>query len=259
MTGKPVVAIGSADQLMAVANRRRFLKLMGAGGALVLLPTMFAACSDDDDDDGGTGPGNGGAPGSGATVTLDFSTDTGVLNYAYALEQLEAAFYAAVVGASAFNTTFSAAAERTILTDIRNHEAIHAAFLRQVLGTARIPNLNTSSTFAGVNLNDRTTVLTTARTFEDLGVAAYNGAAQYLSADANITVAGKIVSVEARHAAAIRDLLQPGTDAFAPNAFDPATNPTEVGTAAQPFVVQRLSISGQAAFQPGVTNLNPSA
>lgn len=257
MTDKPVMAIGRADELVGAASRRRFLRVMGAGGALLLLPSVFAACGNDDDEP--AGPGSGGGAGTGATVTLDFSTDTGVLNYAYALEQLEAAFYAAVVGAPAFATTFASAEERTILTDIRNHEAIHAAFLRQALGGARIPNLDTSSTFAGVNLNDRTTVLTTARTFEDLGVAAYNGAGQYLRDDANITIAGKIVSVEARHAAAIRDLLQPGTDAFAPTAFDAASNPADVAAAAQPFVVQRLALAGQAAFQPGVTTLNPSA
>ena len=261
MAEKPVLAIGRTEELMGAANRRRFLKLMGMGGALVLLPSMFAACSDDDDDDGdpGTGPGNGGGPGSGATVTLDFATDTGVLNYAYALEQLESAFYQAVVGASAFSTTFGTESERTLLSDIRNHEAIHAAFLAQVLGTAKIPNLNVSSNFTGINLNDRTQVLTTARTFEDLGVAAYNGAGQYLTQDANITVAGKIVSVEARHAAAIRDVLQPGTDAFAPYAFDPATNPSEVATAAQPFVVQRLTLANAGTFTPGVTDLNPAA
>jgi hypothetical protein len=42
--------------------------------------------------------------------------------------------------------------------------------------------------------------------FEDLGVAAYNGAGKYLTSADYLTVAGKIVSVEARHAAAIRDM-----------------------------------------------------
>ena len=51
----------------------------------------------------------------------------------------------------------------------------------------------------------------TARTFEDLGVSAYNGAGQLLTVAANLLTAGKIVSVEARHAAAIRDLLVPNS------------------------------------------------
>jgi hypothetical protein len=37
-------------------------------------------------------------------------------------------------------------------------------------------------------------------------VSAYNGAGKYLTSAANLLVAGKIVSVEARHAAAIRDI-----------------------------------------------------
>ena len=52
-----------------------------------------------------------------------------------------------------------------------------------------------------------TYVLTTARTFEDLGVSAYNGAGQLLALSPFLNHAGKIVSVEARHAATIRNLL----------------------------------------------------
>jgi len=37
-------------------------------------------------------------------------------------------------------------------------------------------------------------------------LAAYNGAGKYLTTPANLLLAGKIVSVEARHAAAIRDI-----------------------------------------------------
>ena len=51
-----------------------------------------------------------------------------------------------------------------------------------------------------------------------------------------LTVAGKIVSVEARHAAAIRDLLAPRTGAFAPQAFDEAFTPQQVLATAAPFI-----------------------
>ena len=69
-------------------NRRNFLKVSGlalAGSSLLL-----ASCSDDDD--------SGNMMGGG---TFDLGTgDVGVLNYAYALEQLEAAFYTNVVNGS---------------------------------------------------------------------------------------------------------------------------------------------------------------
>ena len=228
---KNTMVIGDPGELGRVATRRSFLKLLGVGGSIVLLPSVFAACSDDDDGDGGNGPGT--------AVRLDLRTDIGILNYAYALEQLEAAFYIAVVNGFA-NNGISDTTERAILTDIRNHEAIHRDFLAAALGTAKIRNLAVDF---GNALNTRTSVLETARTFEDLGVTAYNGAGKYLRDARNLLVAGKIVSVEARHAAVIRDILQPNTGAFAPAAFDGAAEPNTVLAAANPFIETEISIS----------------
>ena len=228
---KNTMVIGDPGALGSIATRRSFLKLLGVGGSIVLLPSVFAACSDDDDDDNGTG--------GGAAVRLDLRTDIGILNYAYALEQLEAAFYVAVV--SGFATSgISNATEQAILTDIRNHEVIHRDFLAAALGSAKIRNLEVDF---GTTLNTRTSVLETARTFEDLGVTAYNGAGKYLRDVRNLLVAGKIVSVEARHAAVIRDILQPNTGAFAPAAFDGANEPNVVLAAANPFIETEVTIS----------------
>ena len=232
MSDRNTLVIGDPGELGKVATRRSFLKLLGVGGSVVLLPSVFAACSDDDDDNG-TGPG--------AEAVLDLRTDVGILNYAYALEQLEAAFYTAVV--AGFGTSgISNTTERAILTDIRNHEVIHRDFLAAALGSAKIRNLQVDF---GTALNTRTSVLETARTFEDLGVTAYNGAGKYLNDARNLLVAGKIVSVEARHAAVIRDILQPNTGAFAPNAFDGAAEPTAVLGAADPFIETEVRISNQ--------------
>jgi hypothetical protein len=172
------VVVETADQLLQPKTRRSFLRLLATGGTAVLLPGMFAAC--DDDDGGPAGLGGG----TGSTVTLDFSdaNDVGGLNYAYALEQLEAAFYAQVVARSGAVLT---ADEASIMADIRNHEAIHAAFFRQVLGAGAIGALDMSRTFTSIDFASRTAVLTAARDFEDTGVAAYNGAAQYLKQGAN--------------------------------------------------------------------------
>jgi hypothetical protein len=190
------LTIGSAEQLWQPASRRSFLRLLGVGGTVVLLPSVFAAC---DDDDNPVGPGGG--------ATLDLSNDVGILNYAFALEQLEAAFYSAVVGAGNFSTLISNVSERELLTDIRNHEVIHREFLRAALGSSAIGNLALNNATVTTAISSRANILNTARTFEDLGVAAYNGAGKYLSNGSNLLVAGKIVSVEARHAAAIRDAI----------------------------------------------------
>lgn len=173
------------------------------------------------------------------TVVLDFSNDFGVLNYAYALEQLEAAFYAQVVGNAAFTSVF-ASNEQIVLRDLADHELVHREFFKTALGAAAIGALTVD--FSSINFANRMSVLTTARTFEDLGVGAYNGAAKYIANSSYLTVAGKIVSVEARHAAAIRDLLENRTGAFAPAVTDPAYTPSFVLGQADPFIVDSISV-----------------
>ncbi|MBC8087189.1 MAG: ferritin-like domain-containing protein [Phycisphaerae bacterium] len=214
-------------------DRRSMLRAAGIGGAALALAacnegTMIAAPQLTRRSD--TTPGS---------VTLDFASDFGVLNYAYALEQLEAAFYTQVVANAAFATIF-AANERRVLTDLYDHEVIHREFFKAALGAAAIPGLTVD--FSSIDFASRTSVLTTARTFEDLGVGAYNGAAKYLASSAYLGVAGKIVSVEARHASAIRNILSPGTGAFAPDTFDPAYTPTFVLSQADPFVVNSITV-----------------
>ncbi|MBA3645243.1 MAG: ferritin-like domain-containing protein [Gemmatimonadaceae bacterium] len=185
------------------STRREFLRVAALGGVAVFLPSVFGACSNKDN--------NPTAPEPNADLVINLGNDTGVLNYAYALEQLEAAYYTQVV--QAFSGSGLSVAEQAILTDIRNHEVIHRDFLAQALGTAKIPNLTPD--FSSVNFRDRVSILRTAKTFEDIGVGAYNGSGKLLKDLNNLLVAGKIVSVEARHAAAIRDLLNPGSRDFA--------------------------------------------
>jgi len=213
-------------------KRRAFLKYAGATAGVAAL--VIAGCDDDD------GPTN-----TAGEVNLG-SGDTGILNYAYALEQLEAAFYATVVGNSAFTMIFSVE-EQAILTDIRDHEIVHREFFKAALGANAIADLEVD--FSTVNFGNRESVLNTAKTFEDLGVSAYNGAGNLLTDGNLLLVAGKIVSVEARHAAAIRDLLNPksadfaGDDVVDTNGFDGALMPSEVLTAAHPFI--KTKVNGQ--------------
>ncbi|MCZ4245784.1 ferritin-like domain-containing protein [Pedobacter punctiformis] len=175
-------------------GRRSFLQFAGAGAAGIAL--VAAGCRKDRIMD---------VP-SGSGVTLDFKDDFGVLNYAYALEQLEAAFY--ILVASNPPSAFSAA-EKAYFQDIQFHEIAHREFFKNALGSAAIANLEVD--FSSITFSDRTSVLTTAKAFEDLGVAAYNGAGGRIKTPAYLLLAGKIVSVEARHAAYIRDLISNGT------------------------------------------------
>lgn len=216
-------ALGFLARIAGVStNRRQFLRWSGISVAVAAV----SGCSSKNP----TSPQNGVNLGTG---------DTAVLNYAYALEQLEAAFYTQVVATPFGGIT---GAETQILTDIRDHEVIHRNFLKAALGASAIADL--SVTFSSVTFSNRASVLGTAKTFEDLGVSAYNGAGQLLASAAYLTLAGKIVSVEARHASVIRDLLAPksasfaGDDVVAPaTGLDVQRSPSAVLTLADPFIV----------------------
>jgi hypothetical protein len=210
-------------------GRRTFLQWSG-----LTLGVVALGCSDDNSDVG-TNPGTG----------VDLGTgDTGVLNYAYALEQLEAAFYTQAVAGAYYSS--APAGEQSILNDIKNHEVIHRDFLKAALGTAAIADLQVD--FTTINFADRASVLGAARTFEDLGVSAYNGAGKLLTDPANLLTAGKIVSVEARHASAIRDLLEANSfansDVVDPTGLDLARTPTDVLKAADTYVVTTITSAG---------------
>ena len=163
-----------------------------------------------------TGPGGTGTNNTSFTVlpsTVNVGTgDVGVLNYAYALEQLEAAFYTQVRTGAYYTGSSITTAEKLIFDDLYYHEVIHREFFKAaILGAGATPLKDLTVDFSSINFNDRTSVLGAAKAFEDLGVAAYNGAGQYITAPAYLYIAGKIVSVEARHAALIRDFVSEGT------------------------------------------------
>lgn len=139
--------------------------------------------------------------------TLTFNADDfGILNFALLLEELEAAFYLAVIKSGKITT----AKELDYLTALGNHEAEHVTFLRSVLGDNTLfqtSDLSLSQQGLSALLSDRTKILNTAVTLEDLGVHAYNGAGPSLTNPTYILAAGSIVSVEGRHAAGVRALL----------------------------------------------------
>jgi hypothetical protein len=208
-------------------GRRNFLKLGGIGLAMAGLTLI--GCDDDDFEF----PVNG--------QVFDLGTgDVGVLNYAYALEQLEADFYTKVV--NNFYPGISSV-EKEIFTDLYHHEVIHRDFFKAAITGATtnvLPKLEFQ--YPNVNFSDRNSVLATAKALEDTGVAAYNGAGKYITNPAYLVIAGKIVSVEARHASAIRNIINPGSTDFSgddvidANGLDFAKEPKDIVMAAGGFI-----------------------
>ncbi|UPQ76516.1 MULTISPECIES: ferritin-like domain-containing protein [Chryseobacterium] len=208
-------------------GRRNFLKLSGIGLAMAGLTLI--GCEDNEGYD------------FMQTDVFDLGKgDVGVLNYAYALEQLEADFYTKVV-----NNFYSGIsnAEKELFTDLYHHEVIHRDFFKAAISGATsnvLPTLEFQ--YPNVNFNDRNSVLATAKALEDTGVAAYNGAGKYITNADYLVIAGKIVSVEARHASAIRNLINPGTAAFSgddiidSNGLDLAKEPKDIVMAAGGFI-----------------------
>lgn len=186
------------------------------------------------------------------TTAVNFGTgDVGILNYAYALEQLEAAFYTAVVDGAYYGGASSA--EKEIMQDLKYHEVIHREFFKAAIpAEAIIPALEVD--FSAIDFSSRDSVLATAQAFEDLGVSAYNGAGQFFSnTDAGrlyLTLAGKIVSVEARHASAIRDLINPnsrdfaGDDIINMNGLEITRSPQDVLAIAGNYITTEVDASG---------------
>jgi hypothetical protein len=211
------------------SSRREFLRLAATGAATLGVATSLSSC----------------VLTAAGRRRLEFRDDFGVLNYAYALETLEADFYERVVARPPSDLR---PGELDVLRDIRDHEVEHRRFFKRALNLlrAQIP----ARDFSSVDFSTRQGVLTQARAFEDLGVAAYNGAGDRVKLAEFLTIAGKIVSVEARHAAAIRDMLNPGSRDFAGDdivdemGMDRALPPDEVLRTAQRFFAKPLRIVG---------------
>ncbi len=221
---EPLV-IADAMELLRPATRRSFVRMMGLGGSIVMLPGVFAACDDDDDPMGNQSPPPPPQspppppppppPVSPTAVTFDLRSDVGIFRLVHALEIVEAAFYTAVVTKSNFTTLFNADAQQVLL-DIRNAEVIHREFFRNALGAQAVPDFTSqlNQTTLAAALASSTSILTTARMLESNGVSGLNGSGKYIKDVRNLLVAGKIVSVEARHLAALRELQPPaGVDA----------------------------------------------
>lgn len=205
--GEPMV-IASAGELMLPRTRRGFVRTLLAGGTVMMLPTVFTAC-DDEDGGGGNPLGPGPVPDPVTGVSFDLRSDVGIFRLVHTLEQLEGAFYTAVVASDTFDR-FSAP-ERELFVDLRNVEVTHREFMRTALGSQAVPDIRGSidrNTLDQI-LSSRESIVNTARMFEHIGVAGLNGAGKYLQDARNLLLAGKFASVEARHAAALRDIMPP--------------------------------------------------
>jgi ferritin-like protein len=143
------------------------------------------------------------------TAPTDLILDT--LNFALTLEYLEANFYIKAVASGIIPSGDAL----NSLTVIRDHENEHVSFLKTAITaaggtpvsfTAVSFDFTAKGTFPNV-FSDYGTLLAVAQTFEDTGVRAYKGQAPNLISNNDyLTAALQIHSVEARHAAHLREM-----------------------------------------------------
>jgi len=195
-----VVDAAEASQYARGTTRGQFLRrALAGGGALVVGGVAF-----------------GGLP---AVASAQTPRDVEILNYALTLEYLEAEFYTQAEAAGALSGETARFAQV-----VGEHERAHVAFLAEALGSAAVakPTFDFKGTTADPDLFRATAVAG-----EDLGVSAYNGQGPRISR-ALLGAAASIVSVEARHAAWIRDIVRANP---VPQPFDEARSMRQVLTA----------------------------
>jgi ferritin-like protein len=136
------------------------------------------------------------------------ANDVGILNYALVLEYLQASFYTEAERSGALSGKTAQAARVVGAT-----ERAHVKAFQKLLGSKAVKR--PLFDFQGVT-EAQQAFLKTAVAFEDLAVAAYKGQAPKLRSSAVLAAAVGIHSVEARHAAWMRELfgITPAVNAF---------------------------------------------
>jgi Ferritin-like domain len=174
-------AVRETAEAAAGATRGGFLRKAGAGAAVVVGGSAFA----------------GALPSFARAGSLP-AGDVAILNFALTLEYLESSFYAEAVA----NKGLSGETLR-FANVVKSHEAAHVAAIKKVLGSQAVakPTFDFKST-----THDQSAFQATSDAVENLGVHAYLGQAGNIKTPAVLIYAARIMPVEARHAAWMRDI-----------------------------------------------------
>jgi rubrerythrin len=155
--------------------------------------------------------------------------DVDILNFALTLEYLEATFYSEAAKQVPGLSGELAGYVKAFGAEEQDHVDALSGAIKDLGGKpVEAPGVDFGNAFSNTD-----SFLDLAITFEDTGVSAYNGAGPMIESKDLLAVAGSIVQVEARHAAAVRHAAG---EPAAPNAFDPTLDEDEVLKAVQPFI-----------------------
>ena len=190
---------GALSELTSDASsRKRFLRMVGGTGAAGAFAMLVAACGGDDKQQGGAAQQK---PAPTPAKSQFGEGDIGILNYALTLEYLEADFYEQVAATGLFKGS-----QLDLIKSLRENEQEHVDALKATVDQmGASPAKPVKGKFP---LDDKNKILDLAGTVENVGAAAYLGAAGEIQNKEVLGAALSIHSVEARHASAIADLLE---------------------------------------------------
>jgi len=203
----PPTSPSALDELAHDENsRKKFLRMMGGGGAAAGLAVLLAACGDDKKKTASTSstkkapPASSGATGSGGG-------DVEIVNYALTLEYLEATFYAEAAESGMIKDKKTLELAKKFGETEQTHVDALKAAVKDLGGT---PVEKPKTAFGPVIDGGPDMILMTAATVENLGAAAYLGQAGNIESKDILASALAIHTVEARHAAALNELVGRG-------------------------------------------------
>lgn len=180
------------------SSRKRFFKMLGGAGAVSAATVFLAACGDDEDEQS--------EPPAAAAVDNN-NSDLEILNYALTLEFLEAEFYDKVIASGLVKDKKVANLAKQFGQTEQEHVDALTATIKKLGGT---PVMAPKTKFEETLEKGLEEVLNTAATVENLGAAAYLGQAGSIKNKEVLAAALAIHTVEARHAAALNQLVGRG-------------------------------------------------
>jgi rubrerythrin len=218
--------MGALDELRDdPTSRKRFFRMAGAGAAGGLA-VLLAACGGDDDerDTAATAPSMPDRP----------ERDVAILNYALTLEYLEADFYRQVIASGAITDKATADLAKQFGDTEQQHVDVLIPTIKKLGGS---PAAKPRTTFEDVLSGGPEKILSTAATVENVGAAAYLGQAPRIKDKEVLAAALSIHSVEARHAAALNELVGAGFAGSLPDgAFAKPMDMDAVLESVKPFI-----------------------
>jgi len=207
-------------------TRRRFVQGWLGAGLAVLVPGLaggvLTACSEAVDPT--------------ASAVIDLGTETGLLNFIYAVQQLELDYYSRIMWTTPFPGLL--ATEATTLNNAINQLTTSTQNLRTAIPAGRITDVIVFRTGHVIDPSDRGSVLTNAQIIEDAAAAGFAAVVGLVHTPSVVTLASTLAAQAAGRAAAIR------TMAGSPAAPVTSRPPRDVVLTLEPYYLTTITVRG---------------